>query len=186
MRKPIKIVTSILIIALSLVCLALGGMYYIVGVNYFTLGKTFNKSEIAESAKTYTGRGIFLIKPAFLKEYGQGHFPKYKIYNPQGIRLNTYACYESLPNLPDFIKKDEYHLLQTEKFETEIQKVRELNSNVLKIDVFKSGKYNMIFYYKNAMDRIQKRQLNNILTNNLGDFKDSLNVIFVNVDKVDF
>ncbi len=157
------------------------------GISYFAIAKTYTKSEIEEIAKTYKSSEVFLIRPKYFIQYGKGHFPKYKIYNPSGLQINVYACYESLPTLPVFIKKKSNDILVNQTFENELLKSRNLNSDSINAQsTFTQGKYNMIFYYKNAMDRIQKKQLHNVLIGNLGDFKDSLNVIFINVDRVNF
>lgn len=185
MKKPLKIFISFIGVVVLLIVIAPFAFYYLTGVNYFAIAKTYNKSEIKENAKVYSTEQPLLIKKEFFEEYGKGHFPKYKIYNQDKARVNTYACYESLPELPEIIKKDRSRIIEGDAFETEIAKARLINGTPL-ANIFVPNKYNMIFYYKNAMNRIQQKQLNNILTGNLGDFKDSLHVIYVNVDLTDF
>jgi hypothetical protein len=163
-------------------------IYYIIGFDYLTLNKVYSYDEIHKLAEKYSANQIFLIKREYLHEYEKGRFPKYKIYNTNGIMLNIYPCYESLPIIDSIIKKKQNDTIPDEIINIELNKIREIDGDLdWQKEILNSNKYNMIFYYKNAMDRIQRKQLNkmykNIFYNN---FKDSINLIFVNVDKVDF
>lgn len=160
---------------------------FVVGINYFKLDKTYNYEEISELAIEYSNNNALLIKKNHFSEYGSGRFPKYRIYNKNGIMLNVYACYESLPIIDKIIRLRRDSIVDSELFLNEIEKIREINDDTLwKKSVFDDTKFNMIFYYKNAMKRVQKKQLYNLLNHNLGNFNDSINLIFVNVDKVNF
>lgn len=188
MNKAFKILLSVCGVAVLLIVLAWVAVYFVAGINCLAIHNTYTKAEIIESARLYHSNEAFLIKKSSFDELGKGRFPKYKIYNQDGQRLDIYECYESLPELAHVIKLLNQSVLRPiETFSNEVGKLRDVDSGSISADkIFIPRKYNMIFYYKNAMNRLQQKRLENIVNHNLGGFSDSLHVIFVNVDRVDF
>ncbi|MCO5281593.1 MAG: hypothetical protein M9931_11160 [Chitinophagales bacterium] len=173
---------KIFVIILVVICVLLLAAYYYIGINFFTIDKRYNKKEIKEYAAKYSTSKVWFIKKEFFSEYGSGHFPKYKIFNEKGMQLSIHPCYETFEDILNIIKiriDSTTHL----NFTDEYSKLKEIdNREVTAKEVFDSSKYNIIYYYKNAMEIIQLRGISNIPDS----AKDSLNFIFVNVDRVDF
>lgn len=180
LNSILKIALRVLIALTALLIVIMLLVYYFLGINLFTVGKQYSANEINKYAQKYDSKGIWLIKKDFFATYGNGRFPKYKVFNKNGFQIDVYPCYEAIPDLLKITNKNSDSLTGL-NFKDEWLKIRGINNGSIQADkIFDSSKYNVIFYYKNSMDLIQSRTLAKVY------HKDSFNFIFVNVDKVNF
>jgi hypothetical protein len=187
MKSTKKIFAFVFLSLAALILIVYLCLYFFVGIDYLILNKVFSKEDLIVSSADFKAKTPLLIQEEYIEEYGKGRFPKYKIYNTEGIRLDIYECYESLYDLPKVIQANSTNVIKEDTLANEISKIRSVDgSDEFRSSALVKGKYSLLFYYKIGMNRLQIKRLENVINHRLGIFSDSLNLVIVNVDKVSF